>query len=344
MKRVLRPVSNPPNPWRTTAVEWLEEPPPAELVLYEEEAKSVLSENASPDVPFRYSVNPYRGCFHACAYCYARPSHQYLDFGAGTDFDRKIVVKVNAAEVLRRELARKRLREPIVFSGNTDCYQPIEAHYRLTRACLEVAREFRQPVGIITKGALIQRDLDLLAELARRGGARVMVSLAFADAATARLVEPHTSSPERRIETIAALAERDVPVGLALAPVIPGLNDRDIPELLRRAAGAGAQTAFMTMLRLPAEVEPVFRERLTEAAPDRATKVLSAIRDARGGKLSESAFGARMRGQGPRWELSEELFRVHAKRYGLRESWRDGLELDREEPRWKQGSLFEDAR
>lgn len=314
---MLRRVWNPPNPWSTTSVEWLGEPPAAELEVYEEEARSVLSENSSPDVPFRFSVNPYRGCFHACAYCYARPSHQYLGFGAGTDFDRKIVVKRNAAEVLAKELGRRRSDEAIVFSGNTDCYQPLEAHYRLTRACLLVCKDFRQRVAIITKGALVQRDGELLAELHRRAGVRVVISLAFADAATARLVEPHTSSPERRLEALAALAERGIPTGIALAPIIPGLNDEQIPEILRRAASAGATSAFMNLLRLPGEVEESFRRRLEETAPGRVSKVLSALRDARGGALSESAFGERMRGRGPRWKLVEDLFRLHCKRNSL---------------------------
>lgn len=339
-QRMLRRVWNPPNPWSTTSVEWLGEPPPAELEVYEEEARSVLSENSSPDVPFRFSVNPYRGCFHACAYCYARPSHQYLDLGAGTDFDRKIVVKRNAAEVLAKELARRRLDEAIVFSGNTDCYQPLEAHYGLTRACLQVCNDFRQPVAIITKGALVQRDGEFLATLHRRAGVRVVISLAFADAATARLVEPHTSSPERRFDALAALAARGIPTGIALAPIIPGLNDEQIPQILRRAAAAGATSAFMNLLRLPGEVEEIFRLRLEESAPGRVSKVLSAIRDARGGALTESAFGDRMRGRGPRWKLIEDLFRLHCKRNSLATETEPLEEECAALPRLRQGSLF----
>lgn len=340
---MLRRISNPPNPWLSTSVEWLGEPPAAELEVYEEEAKSVLSENASPDLSFRFSVNPYRGCFHACAYCYARPSHQYLDFGAGTDFDRKIVVKVNAAEALAAELARRRTTEPIVFSGNTDCYQPLEAHYRLTRACLEVCREFRQPVAIITKGALVQRDAELIAELHERAGARVALSLAFADAATARLVEPHTSSPERRLEALQEISRRGVLTAVAVAPVIPGLNDSQIPEVLRRAAQAGARSAFLTMLRLPGEVEGIFRERLQETAPDRLPKILAAIRDVRGGRLNESAFGRRMQGSGPRWQLIEDVFRLHCRRNGLAVDELEAAKKIEAGRNFHQGTLFGDA-
>src|SRR4051812_38595062 len=198
-----RPVANPPNPWASTHVEWLEEPPAATLQIFEEEARSVLSENESPDIPFRFSLNPYRGCLHACAYCYARPSHQYWGFGAGTDFDRKIVVKKNAPEVLRRELLRPSWTGgTLVFSGNTDCYQPVEASYELTRRCLEVCLEFQNPVGIITKSLLIRRDVELLGELARRARAHVTVSIAFADDETSRKIEPYAGRPSKRFEVI----------------------------------------------------------------------------------------------------------------------------------------------
>ncbi len=313
-----RHVSNPPNPWESTAVEWIGPPPAAKLQVFEEEAKSVLNENRSPDIPFRYSVNPYRGCYHACAYCYARPTHQYLGFGAGTDFDTKIVVKTNAAECLRRGFARRGWAgEPVVFSGNTDCYQPLEASYGLTRACLEVCLEFRNPVAVITKSALIQRDVDLLARLARGPGAAAFVSIPFADEKTGRRIEPAACSPRHRFAAVRALAERGVPTGVAIAPVIPGLNDAHIPAVLERAAEAGARSAFLTMLRLPAEVLPVFRERIERAFPERASKIFSALREVRAGKLNEASFGARMRGTGPRWRAIERLFEIHRRRLGL---------------------------
>lgn len=315
---MVRPVSNPPNPWSSVHVEWLGEPPPAKLEIYEEKAKSLIVENDSPDVGFRFGVNPYRGCLHACAYCYARPSHQHLGFGAGTDFERKIVVKTNAPEVLRRELARRSWKgETIVFSGNTDCYQPVEASYGLTRACLVACLDARNPVGVITKGILVRRDADVLARLTAVAKVRVHISIPFVDPTISRALEPAPAAPPRRFEAMRALADAGVPVGIAIAPVIPGLNDRDMPELLERAKEAGATSAFMTLLRLPAEVLPVFRERLEESLPDHASKVWSQIRDVRGGRLNDSRFGHRMSGKGPRWEMVEDLFRIHVKRLGL---------------------------
>ena len=314
----MRAISNPPNPWSSTHVEWLGEPPPARLQVFEEEARSILSENDSPDLGFRFSVNPYRGCQHACAYCYARPTHQYIGFGAGTDFEEKVVVKTNAADLLRKALSRPSWNgETVMFSGVTDCYQPLEASYRLTRACLEVCLELRNPVSVITKGALIRRDLDLLGQLARIGCAGAYISIPFADEKTGRKIEPRTSSPSQRFETLRLLSEAGVPTGVGIAPLIPGLNDRDIPVILERARAAGARKAFLIPLRLPAEVLPVFEERLREALPLRAEKVLHAVREMRGGKMNESAFGARFRGLGPRWQAIRGLFEIHCRRLGL---------------------------
>jgi len=315
---VPRPVSNPPNPWSSTQVSYLEEAPAATLEVFEEEARSLLSANDSPDLPFRYSANPYRGCIHACAYCYARPSHQYLGWGAGTDFDRKIVVKTNAAEVLRRELLRESWRgETIVLSGNVDCYQPLEASYGLTRRLLEVCLDLKNPVGVITKGALVKRDVDLLAALARRARVRVHLSITFADDALARKIEPYASRPSLRFEAMRALSDAGVPTGISVSPIIPGLNDADIPELLARAREAGASTAFMQPVRLSREVLPVFDERLEAALPGQADKVRRAIREMRGGKMNESEFGARFHGNGARWQAIEQLFEIHCRRLGI---------------------------
>lgn len=312
------PIANPPNPWASTEVEYFGEAPNAPLVVYEEHAKTILSENDSPDIGFRWSANPYRGCAHACAYCYARPTHQYWSFGAGTDFDRKIVAKVNAASLLREAFERRAWTgELLMLSGNTDCYQPLEASYRLTRALLEVCLAYRNPVWVITKSALVRRDLDVLAQLAKRARVGVSISVPFADEAIARAIEPYASSVAARFETIRRLADVGVRVGVNVAPVIPGLSDSDIPEILERAKAAGASRAAIIALRLPLEVLPVFVERIQAAFPDRAGKILRAVEEIRGGKRNESAFGARMRGTGARWAMIEQLFTTHARRLGL---------------------------
>jgi DNA repair photolyase len=313
-----RPVQNPPNPWASTQVEWLEQPPNATLQIFEERAKSILSENDSPDLPFRFSLNPYRGCLHACAYCYARPSHQYLGFGAGTDFDRKIVVKTNASELLREAFLRPSWKgENIVFSGNTDCYQALEANYEITRKCIEVCLEFQNPISIITKSRLVARDAVLLAELSRRAQVMVFLSIPFARDEDALKIEPWAAKTSLRFSAMRILSDAGIPVGIAIAPIIPGLNDSDVPELLERAKEAGAGVAFTQPLRLAAEVLPVFEERLQEAYPLRVNKVKNAVLELRGGKMNESAFGARFSGQGPRWAMIEKLFDAHCARLGL---------------------------
>ena len=339
-------VSNPPNPWQTVHAEWLGEPPAAELEVFEERAKSIISENDSPDVGFRFSVNPYRGCFHACAYCYARPTHQYLGWGAGTDFDRKIVAKVNAPELLRGELLRRSWKgDTIVFSGVTDCYQPTEAVYGLTRRCLEVCAEFRNPVGIVTKGALVRRDIDVLSRLAREAAAVVYVSIPFADDAVGRAMEPNASLASQRFETIARLSDAGIRTGVSVAPVIPGLNDSDIASVLSRARAAGARSAFLTLLRLPAEVLPVFEERLREAFPDRAARIWSNLEQTRGGKRNEYRFGARMEGVGPRWAAIEHLFDIECRRLGINEADEEKYEESRvrtfRRPAGAQPGLFD---
>jgi DNA repair photolyase len=315
---MLRPVANPPNPWRTEHVEWLVPPPAARLKVYEDRARSILSENESPDVGFRYSVNPYRGCFHGCTYCYARPTHQYLDFGAGSDFERRIVVKVNAPELLREAFLGSRWRgDLIALSGNTDCYQPLEASYRLTRRILEVCREFRNPVGVVTKSTLVLRDLDLLGPLAREARLRVTVSIPFADEVMCREIEPFAPPPAARLRAIEALAEAGIPTGVGVAPIIPGLNDEQVAEILERAAEAGATSAFRILLRLPAEVKDVFLPRLVESFPLRARRVEAAIRGMRDGRLNDSRFGCRMEGKGDRWRVTEDLFEMTCRRLGI---------------------------
>jgi DNA repair photolyase len=319
-ERVLRPVSNPPNPWASTAIEYLDEVPQARLEVYEDATRSILAHNDSPDVGFEWSVNPYRGCQHACAYCYARPSHEYLDFGAGTDFDRKIVVKPHASELLREAFDKKSWRgDTVVFSGVTDCYQPLEASLRLTRGCLQVCVEYRNPVGLITKAPLVERDLDLLVELSRVARVHVSVSVPFWDPDKARVIEPFVATPARRIRTIARLAEAGVPVGVMVAPVIPGLTDEDVPQILEQAAAAGARHAGFVFLRLPGSVKAVFEERVRAALPLRAERILSRVREARGGKLYDSRPFVRQRGEGAYAESIASLFAATCRRLGLNE-------------------------
>lgn len=251
--------------------------------------------------------------------CYARPSHQYLDWGAGTDFDRKIVVKVNAPEKLREAFSRKTWQgELVAFSGNTDCYQPIEASYELTRRCLEVCHEFRNPISVITKSRLVRRDAELLARIARDARASVSLSIPFARDEMAHVIEPWASLPSKRFEALRALSEAGVPTGVAIAPIIPGLNESDIPEILERAHAAGARRAFMILLRLPAQVLPVFRERIRVALPaERVARIERAIAEVRGGKLSESRFHARHCGTGTRWKVIESMFEQTCRRFGM---------------------------
>ncbi len=330
----LRRVANPPSPFESRHVEWEGPPPEVKLEIYEERAKSIVTENDSPDVGFRFGVNPYRGCFHGCVYCYARPTHQYWGFGAGTDFERKIVVKVNAPELLDRALAKDRCGgEALAFSGNTDCYQPLEASYELTRRCLEVCLARSQPIGIVTKGTVIRRDVELLAELNREAGVHVFLSIAFLDEGMRRAFDPFAPPIEARFETMERLAKAGIPVGVSLSPVIPGVNDSAIPGILERSAAAGATRAFLTLLRLPREVREVFDVRLEEVLPDRARKVRSAILEMREGRMNDPRFGSRMRGSGARSAAIEQLFETQARRLGLRR------EETSTTPRPKKGQL-----
>jgi DNA repair photolyase len=324
------PMSNPPNPWATTEVEYLEAPPDVKLEVYEDHTRNILSKNDSPDVGFTYSVNPYRGCFHACAYCYARPSHEYLSLGAGTDFDRKIVVKPRAPELLRAAFAKKSWRarqgrETVVFSGVTDCYQPLEASLRLTRGCLEVCAEAANPVGIITKAPLVERDIDVLQTLARVASVHVTVSIPFWDADKARAIEPYVATPQRRVRVVETLARAGLEVGVNVAPIIPGLNDQDIPQILSAARAAGATHAGRVLLRLPGSVKAVFEERLRAALPLSADRVLHRIRETRGGQLYDPRFGARGRGEGGYALAIEALFRATARRLGFQQHGAEDL-------------------
>ena len=341
-----KPIDNPPNRFDSTMVEWDDgdEPRPLSPVrVYEDATRKILATNDSPDLGFRWSVNPYRGCQHACAYCYARPSHEYLGFGAGTDFETQIVLKPDAPALLREAFDKPSWQgELVVFSGVTDCYQPLEARWRLTRGCLEVCAEYRNPVGIVTKGVLVERDLDVLTDLARNAQASVSISIPFWDKEKARAIEPTVATPERRMRTVETLAKAGIPVGVNVAPIIPGLNDMEIPDILAAAAGAGAVRAAMTMVRLAGSVLPVFEQRLTEAFPLRAEHVLHRIRDVRGGKLNDSRFGSRMEGEGEYAKAVHALFEAHARRAGLDVSWghEDAPSTFRRPARGPQLSLF----
>jgi DNA repair photolyase len=326
---VPRPLSNPPNPWLSTEVEYLDEIPPADLEVYEDHTREILSHNDSPDVGFSWSVNPYRGCFHACAYCYARPTHEYLGFGAGTDFDRKITVKPEAPRLLREAFERRSWKgELVVFSGVTDCYQPLEASYRLTRGCLEVCAEYRNPVGIITKSPLIERDLDLLQEVQRTARVSVSVSVPLWNREHAHAIEPYVATPQRRMKTIERLASAGLSVGVNVAPVIPGLSDADIPRILEAAHAAGARRAGFVFLRLPGSVKQVFEQRLRETLPLRADRVLNRVREARGGKLYDSRFGIRGRGDGQYADATRALFEATVKRLGMNDGFEDEARED----------------
>ncbi len=311
-------VWNPPNPYLSEHRELLGEAPSAELEVYEDQSKSILSHNDSPDLGFRWSVNPYRGCFHACGYCYARPTHEYFGLGAGTDFERKIFIKRRAPQLLEQAFRRRSWTgELIMFSGVTDCYQPLEAAYRLTRGCLEVCLAFRNPVAVITKSLLVRRDIDLLARLSRDARATVSLSIPFLDEDVARAIEPGAPTIRRRFETMQLLAEAGVPVGIGVAPVIPGLNDADIPGLLKEAKRCGASFAFHTLLRLPGSVKAVFFRRVQDSLPLRAARIEHRIREVRDGALSDSRFGHRHQGQGNYWEAIEQVWALWVRRLGF---------------------------
>jgi len=340
----MRYIENPPNPWLTHSIDWLGEPPSARIEIFEEtETRSIISSNDSPDVAFDHSINCYRGCPHGCTYCFSRPTHEYLGYGAGTDFERKIIVKVKAPELLRHELFKPSWKgDEIVFSFTSDPYIPLEANYKLTRRCLEVCAEFRNPVGIVTKSALVRRDVDVLQRLAHEASVTVFFSIPFADYDIARALEPFAPSPNARFEAMKTLSEAGIDVGIGIAPTVPGLTS-DIPELLQRAKDCGASRAFINMLRLPGSVAPYFEKRLREKLPTKADRILNRIRDARGGKLNSSVFGERMRGKGQYWNAQEKLFEVYTRRLGFNEH-RVGSERHARANTFRrptaQGSLF----
>ena len=307
----------------------LEDPEPAQLktTLTAENAKTIISKNTSPDVGFSRSINPYRGCEHGCIYCYARPAHAYMGLSPGLDFESQLFFKPDAGKLLERELSAPRYEPQFIhIGGNTDPYQPQERTARVTRQVLEVLARFNHPYTIITKSALILRDIDILGACAARNLCRVAISVTTLDRKLARSMEPRAATPERRIGAIKALTDAGVPVTVMFAPSIPGLNDHEMEAVLERAAQAGATGAGYVALRLPLEIKDLFREWLATDHPDRASRVMSLVRQMRGGLDYDAEWGKRMRGEGPIAELMSQRFQAAKKRYGLSARY-DGLDL-----------------
>ncbi len=320
---------NTPNRFEKTHLEPLDieltyedEAPQLKTLFFPDSSKSILSKNDSPDLPFTYSINPYRGCEHGCIYCYARPSHEYLGFSAGLDFESKIMVKLDAARLLDETLQKKNWEPQMVaFSGNTDCYQPVERKLQLTRQCLEVFLKYRNPIGLITKNTLVLRDLDIFQEMAKYDLIHIMMSITSLDDELIRKMEPRTSTPANRLKALETLAANGIRVGVNAAPIIPGLTDEELPAILKAAAERGATSAGYILLRLPGAVKPLFLDWIHREFPDRAGKVLSRIKDMRHGELSSAKFGERMRGTGEIAAAVQSLFDLHVKKYNLAKRW-----------------------
>ena len=322
---------NPQNRFETTSYEALEELSADEAGETDSErkivtkyffdtSKTILAKNDSPDVGFTYDLNPYRGCEHGCIYCYARPTHEYLGFSSGLDFETKIMVKKDAPLLLEKELKKKSWKPQVIsFSGNTDCYQPIERKLQITRKCLEVFLKYRNPVGVITKNALITRDVDILSELAKLNLVACTLSITTLDKNLQRKMEPRTSPPEERLKAIETLVKAGVPVSVNVAPVIPGLTDSEIPAILKRASEHGATSAHWILVRLPYAVKDLFMEWLRREYPEKAERVLNRIKEVHEGKLNSSEFGKRMRGSGKVADSISQLFEVTRRKYGLNE-------------------------
>ncbi|HRH89918.1 MAG TPA: PA0069 family radical SAM protein [Rubrivivax sp.] len=329
--------------WGTLAQSVLEPPLAPQTQLIEEHARSILSRNDSPDVGFDLSINPYRGCEHGCIYCYARPTHAYLNLSPGLDFETRIVAKVNAAERLREALSRPGYRPQMLNLGSvTDAYQPVERRLRITRSLVELLAESRHAFSIITKSSLVERDLDLIAPMAASRLAAVYVSITTLDAQLARVMEPRAAAPHRRLQTIERLANAGVPVGVSVSPVIPFLNEPELERVLEAARQHGASRAFSIVLRLPWEVSPLFQQWLQQHFPDRAPRIMARVREMRGGRDNDARFGSRMRGQGVWAELLRQRFDKACARLGLNRA-RIALDLDAFTPpaaQAGQSSLF----
>ena len=316
-------ITNPPNRfdrlhYEEQNAEDEEELTRPKTTYYRDNTKSIIAYNDSPDVGFSASINPYRGCEHGCAYCYARPYHEYLGLSSGIDFETKIFIKENAPELLRAELAAKSWKpQTLGISGVTDAYQPVERQTEITRRCLEVCLDFRNPIIIVTKNQLVSRDVDVLAKLAEFKSAGVVVSVTSLDAGLSRKLEPRASQPQARLDAIRTLADAGVPVGFLMAPVIPGLTDHEMPAIVQECVNAGAQFAGYVMLRLPYAVKEVFSQWLDAHFPEKKEKVLGRLRDMREGKLNDARFGHRMRGEGPVADAIRGMFQLSQKRSGM---------------------------
>jgi DNA repair photolyase len=322
-KRGRGALANPANRFEalryTRDPEWTDpEDPAIETQFFKDTSRSIISYNDSPDVGFDASINPYRGCEHGCIYCYARPTHEYLGFSAGLDFESKILIKEDAPELLRRELSSRRWKPQVLaISGVTDPYQPIERRLQLTRRCLHVLAEFRNPVVIITKNHLVTRDVDLLGELARYEAVRVFLSITTLDGSLVRLLEPRASHPSQRLAAIATLSQAGVPTGVLVAPVIPGLTDHELPSIIAAATRTGARSAGYVTVRLPHGIGPLFEQWLTQHFPERKDKVLHRIRAIRGGKLNDPRFRSRMSGEGIFAAQIAALFALACRKAGI---------------------------
>src|SRR5690606_11223702 len=299
-----------------------------QTTYFRDHTKSLINKVDSPDLGMMYSMNPYRGCEHGCIYCYARPTHEYLGFNAGLDFETKIMVKPDAPKVLAEEFNKSKWKpEVVVMSGNTDCYQPLERKLEITRQCLEVFLKFRNPVAIITKNALVQRDIDLLKQLAELNLVRVIVSITSLRPEITRVMEPRTARPQRRLETVRRLTDNGIPVSVNAAPIIPGLTDEELPAILKAAADAGALSAGLTIVRLRWQNKDLFVEWAKREFPERAEKILNRITETHGGKLYNSEYHKRMSGQRKWAETIHRIFEVHKEKYGLN---KQGTPLSRE--------------
>ena len=297
-----------------------EAPPPLKTEVLEDTSRSIISWNTSPDIPFDRSINPYRGCEHGCVYCYARPSHAYLGYSPGLDFESRILAKPDAAKLLVKELSKPGYRcEVMAIGGNTDCYQPVERKLNITRSILQVLSDFKHPLALVTKSALVERDMDILAPMALQGLVKIYVTLTTLDRTLARHLEPRAAAPQRRLETIRRLAEADIPVGVMFAPVIPALNDTEMESVLEAAKEAGAKNAHYVMLRLPHELDELFTDWLHQHVPLRANHVLSLLRQSRGDKMNDARFHHRMKGQGLFADMISQRFKLAVKRLNLQE-------------------------